>query len=81
VRVKNSGPYKDDIALVENTDDSKVWVRLIPRVDLTAATGLNSNAKGKARFNRIPQRINFVPTYKMGASDPARHELLQKITI
>jgi hypothetical protein len=66
VRVKNSGPYKDDIALVEKTDDSKVWVRLIPRVDLNA-TALTTTSKGKARFNRIPQRINFVPTYKMGA--------------
>ena len=56
VRVKNSGPYKDDIALVEKTDDAKVWVRLIPRVDLTAAAGLGTAPKGKARFNRIPQR-------------------------
>lgn len=49
VRIKNSGPYKEDIALVEKTDENKVWVRLIPRVDLSATT-VNTAAKGKTRF-------------------------------
>jgi len=37
VRIKNSGPYNGDIALVESVNDTKVWVRLIPRIDLTAS--------------------------------------------
>lgn len=48
VRIKNSGPYKDDIALVEKPDDNKVWVRLIPRVDLAASSGAAAPQKAKA---------------------------------
>lgn len=36
VRIKNSGPYNGDIGVVEFVGDSKVMVRLIPRIDLTA---------------------------------------------
>lgn len=37
VRVKNTGPYNGDIALVESVGDNKVWVRMIPRIDQTAS--------------------------------------------
>jgi hypothetical protein len=60
VRIKNSGAYNSDIALVENISDNKVWVRLIPRIDLTASTK-------KKSFMRIPQKLNFYPTAQMGA--------------
>jgi hypothetical protein len=55
VRIKHSGAYNGDIALVENISDNKVWVRTIPRIDLTAS------AKKKS-FMRIPQKLNFYPT-------------------
>lgn len=73
VRIKNSGPYKEDIGLVEKTDDNKVWLRLIPRVDMaqTGAAGAKSS-----RFQRVPQRLSFAPNYKMGASDPSLHDIL-----
>ena len=62
VRIKNGSAYNGDIGLVERVDDSKVYVRLIPRVDLSGA-----NSKGPKRFIRIPQRINFQPTMEQGA--------------
>lgn len=36
VRIKNSSAYNGDVALVEDVSDNKVWLRLIPRVDLSA---------------------------------------------
>ena len=58
VRIKNSGPYNADIALVECLTQSKVWVRLIPRIDMTV-----SNSKERpTRFQRIPQKLNFIPS-------------------
>ena len=54
VRVKNGSIYNGDIGLVEGVLDAKVFVRLIPRIDLSGG----QNDKGK-RFVRIPQRINF----------------------
>ena len=54
IRIKNSGVYNGDIGLVEGTEESKVFVRLIPRIDLSSS----ANEKGK-KFIRIPQKINF----------------------
>ena len=54
IRIKNSGVYNGDIGILEGVEDAKVYVRLIPRVDLSGS----SNDKGK-KFVRIPQRINF----------------------
>jgi len=58
IRIKNGSIYNGDIGLVEGVQDSKVYVRLIPRIDLTGASGAD---KGSKRFVRIPQRINFHP--------------------
>ena len=49
VRIKNSGAYGGDIGLVEGTEESKVYIRLIPRIDLTT----NPTDKPK-KFNRPP---------------------------
>ncbi len=50
MRIKNSGPYNGDVGLVESVSDNKVWVRIIPRVDLTATT----NVGVRKTFFRIP---------------------------
>ena len=49
VRIKHGGPYNGDIGLVEGVQDSKIFVRLIPRIDLTG-----NNDRGARRFARIP---------------------------
>jgi hypothetical protein len=58
VRIKNSGPYNGDIALVEAINDSKVWVRLIPRIDPNAGHPDKKKAKNPTR---LPLRVNFRP--------------------
>jgi hypothetical protein len=51
VRIKNTGAYSGDIGLVENVSENRVWVRLIPRVDLTATA---SSKSSKKTIMRIP---------------------------
>jgi len=38
VRIKQGGAYTQDIGLVEKVYDSKVWIRLIPRIEQTVAS-------------------------------------------
>ena len=77
VRIKHSGAYNGDIGLVERIDDQKVWIRLIPRIDLTQQ---GKSDKGKYhKFSKIPQRINFHPTTQMGAYKMThKHQILEK---
>ena len=56
VRIKNGGIYNGDIGLVERVQESKVHVRLIPRIDFS---GLTAAEKGNRRFAKPLQRINF----------------------
>jgi transcription elongation factor SPT5 len=72
VRIKNSGPYNGDIALVEYVSENKVWVRLVPRVDQTA---LSSKNKAARSFARVPQKLNFRPTQAMGGQIKHHAEL------
>jgi hypothetical protein len=52
-----------------------VWVRLIPRVDLSQK---DDNKKAKA-FAKIPQKINYHPPKdKNGKTTTIEHHLLQK---
>lgn len=51
VRIKNGTCYNGDIGLVEKVDDSKVYVRLIPRIDLTSSGNKKIQEK---KFLRIP---------------------------
>lgn len=45
VRIKHSGAYNGDIALVEKVDDQKVWVRTIPRIDLPGASKFDTKSR------------------------------------
>ena len=65
VRIKNTGPYNGDIALVVTASDTKVWVRLIPRIDFTALAKKDKTAR---KFIRPPQKLNFRPTAETGSS-------------
>jgi hypothetical protein len=65
VRIKNTGPYNGDIALVVTASDTKVWVRLIPRIDLTVSAKKDKTTR---KFIRPPQKLNFRPTAEMGAT-------------
>jgi len=65
VRIKNTGAYSGDIGLVENVSENSVWVRLIPRVDLTATA---SSKATKKTIMRIPQKLNFCPLSQKGAT-------------
>lgn len=74
VRIKNSGPYNGDIALVEVVDESKVWVRLIPRIDLSV-----SNSKDRpSRFQRIPQKLGYFPSERMDGYRKSKNIILGK---
>ena len=48
-----------DIGLVEKTtQESKVWVRLIPRID---HPGSHNTSKAKSFMRRGPQQLNLKP--------------------
>ena len=65
-RIDKSNQERTD--LVEKIDENRLWVRLIPRIDLSAAANqVNSKGNARMKFQRIPQRVNFMPNYTMGA--------------
>lgn len=73
IRIKNSGPYNGDIGVVAFVGDSKVMVRLIPRIDLTV-----SNSKDRSnRFQRIPQRFDYFPSEKTEGNRKYKHPELK----
>lgn len=78
VRIKNSGPYNGDIALVEFVAENKVWVRLVPRVDQTALS--SGKSKATRSFARVPQKLNFRPTQAMGGVIKHHTELRKHMT-
>ena len=55
VRIKAGGAYNQDVGLVEGIDDSKVWIRLIPRIEPPGSV----DKKAKAFFRRVPQKLNL----------------------
>jgi transcription elongation factor SPT5 len=72
VRIKNGGIYNGDIGLVEGVQESKVFVRLIPRVDLSNAD------KASSRFVRVPQRIGYQPPKELATYQARIHDILNK---
>ena len=72
MRIKQ-GIYNGDLGLTEQTDDNKVYVRLIPRLDLTKNTEQNrqmrtfTGNKKQPSFNvRPPQRLFNQKTVSKG---------------
>ena len=53
IRIKAGGVYKDDIGLVEGVIENKVWVRLVPRIEITKS-GDTKNASKRSMFSKVP---------------------------
>ena len=58
VRIKQGGAYNQDIGLVEGSQEHKVLVRLIPRIE---APGQQEKKTGKTFFKRVPQKLSLRP--------------------
>ena len=52
---RQGGAYNQDVGLVEAVDQGKVWVRLIPRIEMPSM--LQTKA-GKFK-SRVPQKFNI----------------------
>ena len=77
MRIKSSGPYNGDIAVVEFVNENKVIVRLIPRIDMTSS----SSKDRPQRSQRIPQRLNYFPSEKIDGARKYKHNELKKHVI
>jgi|FrelakmetLWP11LW_1041352.scaffolds.fasta_scaffold103697_2 hypothetical protein len=76
VRIKAGGSYNLDIGLVEKVQDSKVWVRLIPRIEQQVQS---EKQKGKAFFRRVSQKFNLKPqSFSNAEQQPNKHIILKK---
>lgn len=66
VRIKAGGVYKDDVGLVEGVVENKVWIRLVPRIEITKS-GDTKNASKRSMFSKVPQKPNLKPQNIDGA--------------
>lgn len=77
IRIKQGGAYNQDIGLVEKVYDSKVWIRLIPRIEPSVA---QERLKGKAMFRRVSQKFNLKPqSFPNCDRHTSPHSVLKKI--
>ena len=76
VRIKQGGAYNQDIGLVEGSQEHKVLVRLIPRIE---APGTQEKKTGKTFFKRVPQKLSLRPQSFADAEQKiTKHEITKK---
>ena len=76
VRIKTGGAYSGDIGLFEGAQDSKAWVRLIPRIE---PVGAGADKKKKAFFRRVPQMVNLKPQqFDTAEKQKSKHSMTNK---